>query len=71
MSKNELTPEVLTKLENAALGTLAKKSKEGDAVAASAEFMATSTLRQKYAYKGGYEAYAALAQELLELVEGQ
>jgi hypothetical protein len=47
MSKNELTPEVLTKLENAALGTLAKKSKEGDAVAARAVLDRVDKIRQK------------------------
>ena len=47
MSKNELTPEVLSKLENAALGTLAKKSKEGDAVAARAVLDRVDKIRQK------------------------
>jgi len=47
MSKNELTPEVLTKLENAALGTLAKKSKEGDAVAARVLLDRVDKIRQK------------------------
>ena len=48
MSKNELTPEVLSKLENAALGTLAKKSKEGDPVAARALLDRVDKIRQKH-----------------------
>lgn len=47
MSKNELTPEVLTKLENAALGTLAKKAKEGDPVAARALLDRVDKIRQQ------------------------
>ncbi len=48
MSKNELTPEVLSKLENAALGTLAKKAKEGDPVAARALLDRVDKIRQKH-----------------------
>lgn len=42
---------------------------EGNAIAASAEFSATSTLRQKYSYQGGYEAFSALAKEFIDQVE--
>lgn len=42
---------------------------EGNAIAASAEFSSTSTLRQKYSYQGGYEAFRSLAKEFIEQVE--
>ncbi|MCV7120523.1 AAA family ATPase [Mycobacterium nebraskense] len=42
---------------------------EGNAIAASAEFSPTSTLRQKYAYQGGYEVFRALAKEFIAAVE--
>ncbi len=42
---------------------------EGNAIAASAEFSPTSTLRQKYAYQGGYEVFRALAKEFISAVE--
>ncbi|QPG72146.1 ParA family protein [Mycolicibacterium mucogenicum] len=42
---------------------------EGNAIAASAEYSPTSTLRQKYAYQGGYEVFRALAKEFIAAVE--
>jgi chromosome partitioning protein len=42
---------------------------EGNAIAASAEFSKISTLRQKYAYQGGYEAFYDLAKEFVHAVE--
>ncbi|WP_448060772.1 hypothetical protein [Cellulomonas hominis] len=42
---------------------------EGNAIAASAEFSQMSTLRQKYAYQGGYEVFRALAKEFIEAAE--
>ena len=47
MSKNELSPEVLAKLENAAVGTLAKKAKDGDTVAARALLDRVDKLRKQ------------------------
>lgn len=37
---------------------------EGNAIAASAEFVERGTLRQKYAYQGGYETFERLADEV-------
>ncbi|GAB6987874.1 AAA family ATPase [Nocardioides pyridinolyticus] len=42
---------------------------EGNAIAASAEFSPMSTLRQKYAYQGGYEVFRALAKEFIAAAE--
>lgn len=42
---------------------------EGNAIAGSAEFAPISTLRQKYLYQGGYEAFRALAKEFIAAVE--
>lgn len=42
---------------------------EGNAIAASAEYSPTSTLRQKYAYQGGHEVFRALAKEFIAAVE--
>lgn len=39
--------------------------KENDQIAGSAEFKSVSTLRQKYGYQGQYNAYLALANELV------
>ncbi len=39
---------------------------ENNQIAASAEFNPVATLRQKYGYQGQYNAYAALARELVE-----
>jgi chromosome partitioning protein len=39
---------------------------EGNAIAAAAEFVGRGTLRQKYAYQGGYETFARLAEEVAE-----
>ena len=42
---------------------------DGNAIAASAEFASTSTLRQKYQYQGGYEVFRDLAKEFIDAVE--
>ncbi|NQD87763.1 AAA family ATPase [Paenarthrobacter sp. CM16] len=42
---------------------------EGNAIAASAEFSPTSTLRQKYQYQGGYDVFRALAKEFIAATE--
>jgi chromosome partitioning protein len=42
---------------------------QGNAIAASAEFTGRGTLRQKYAYQGGYEAFRDLASEIIKTVE--
>ncbi len=42
---------------------------EGNAIAASSEYSATSTLKQKYQYQGGYEAFRDLAAEVIEAAE--
>jgi chromosome partitioning protein len=39
---------------------------EGNAIAAGAEFISRGTLRQKYAYQGGYETFSRLADEVAE-----
>jgi chromosome partitioning protein len=39
---------------------------EGNAIAASAEFVERGTLRQKYAYQGGYETFERLVDEVAE-----
>lgn len=39
---------------------------EGKAIAAAAEFTGRGTLRQKYAYQGGYETFERLADEVAE-----
>jgi len=39
---------------------------EGNAIAAAAEFTDRGTLRQKYAYQGGYETFERLADEVVE-----
>lgn len=41
------------------------KIADGNAIAASAEFAPTSTLRQKYGYQGGFEAMRDLAMEFI------
>lgn len=41
---------------------------ENTQIASAAEFVPVSTLKQKWGYRGQYEAYHALAQELLEKV---
>lgn len=42
---------------------------EGNAIAGSVEFAPISTLRQKYVYQGGYEAFRDLAKEFIAAVE--
>ena len=42
---------------------------EGNAIAAAAEFVERGTLRQKYAYQGGYETFERLADEVGEKAE--
>lgn len=42
---------------------------QGNAIAASAEFTERGTLRQKYSYQGGYEAFSAFTKELVSVVE--
>jgi chromosome partitioning protein len=42
---------------------------QGNAISASAEFTARGTLRQKYSYQGGYEAFRDLAEEVIKAVE--
>ena len=42
---------------------------EGNQLAASAEFVGRSTLRQKYGYQGQYETFKALTEEFMSLVE--
>jgi chromosome partitioning protein len=42
---------------------------EADAIAASAEFVEVSTLRQKYSYQGRYQLLAALTDEIVTAVE--
>jgi chromosome partitioning protein len=42
---------------------------QGNAIAASAEFTERGTLRQKYSYQGGYEAFCDLTVELVKVVE--
>lgn len=42
---------------------------EANAIAAGVEFSPTSTLRQKYAYQGGYEAFRDLTEEFIDAVE--
>ena len=42
---------------------------EGNAIAAAAEFVERGTLRQKYAYQGGYETMERLAEEIAEAAE--
>jgi chromosome partitioning protein len=42
---------------------------QGNAIAGSAEFTARGTLRQKYAYQGGYEAFRDLTAEVVKAVE--
>lgn len=42
---------------------------QGNAIASSSEFMERGTLRQKYAYQGGYEAFRSLAAEIIKDVE--
>lgn len=42
---------------------------EGNAIAASVEHTSISTLRQKYAYQGGFEAFHALTEEFIDAVE--
>jgi chromosome partitioning protein len=42
---------------------------EGNAIAASAEFASTATLRQKYGYQGGYDVFRALAKEFIAAAE--
>ena len=39
---------------------------EGNAIAAGAEFIERGTLRQKYAYQGGYETFERLAEEVAD-----
>ncbi|MEV3901749.1 AAA family ATPase [Mycobacterium sp. NPDC050551] len=46
------------------------KIAEGNAIAASAEFAPTSTLKQKYGYDGGAETMRALALEFMTAAEG-
>lgn len=46
------------------------KVAEGNAIAGSAEFTDSSTLRQKYGYQGGYDTFRALTEEFIEVVEG-
>jgi chromosome partitioning protein len=42
---------------------------QGNAIAASAEFTARGTLRQKYLYQGGYEAFRDLTAEVVKAAE--
>jgi chromosome partitioning protein len=42
---------------------------QGNAIAESAEFTGRGTLRQKYSYLGGYEAFSKLAAEIVKAVE--
>lgn len=42
---------------------------EGNAIAASAEFASTATLRQKYGYQPGYDVFRQLAQEFIATAE--
>lgn len=42
---------------------------ENNQIAASAEFLSVSTLRQKYGYQGQHDAYAGLAREVAAMVE--
>ena len=42
---------------------------EANAIAGSAEFAGTSTLRQKYQYQGGHEVFRTLAGEFIKAVE--
>jgi chromosome partitioning protein len=42
---------------------------QGNAIAGSVEFIERGTLRQKYAYQGGYEAFRDLTEEIVEAVE--
>jgi chromosome partitioning protein len=42
---------------------------QGNAIAASAEFTEPGTLRQKYSYQGGYEAFRDLTDEIVKAVE--
>ncbi len=42
---------------------------QGNAIAASAEFTARGTLRQKYLYQGGYEAFRDLTTEIVKAAE--
>lgn len=42
---------------------------QGNAIAASAEFTARGTLRQKYLYQGGFEAFRDLTTEIVKAVE--
>jgi len=44
---------------------------EANAIAAGVEHAVTSTLKQKYAYQGGYEAFSSLAREFVETVEAR
>jgi hypothetical protein len=41
---------------------------ENNHIAASAEFSATSTLRQKYGYAGQFDLYRALTKEIMEVL---
>jgi chromosome partitioning protein len=47
------------------------KVPEANQIAASAEFAAMGTLRQKYGYQGQFDALRALAQEFIEAVESE
>jgi len=42
---------------------------ENNQIAASAEFLPVSTLRQKYGYQGQFDAYSGLAREVVAAVE--
>jgi chromosome partitioning protein len=42
---------------------------QGNAIASSAEFTERGTLRQKYSYQGGYEAFRDLTDEIVKTVE--
>lgn len=42
---------------------------QGNAIATSAEFTERGTLRQKYSYQGGYEAFRDLTDEIVKTVE--
>lgn len=44
---------------------------EGNAIAAGAENVERGTLRQRYAYQGGFEKFAALTDEIIEAVGAQ
>lgn len=46
------------------------KIAEGNAIAQSAEFAESSTLRQKYGYQGGFDTFRALTHEFIDVVEG-